>query len=589
MGILTDLIWKNPAIKRVGFVVFLLILAASVFIFIAAFQQTQHILTESTEREGLASATTASGMIDGNLLGSLRPGDENTVAYKTIQDELNRIRQTNPDIRYIYTAKRVNGKITFLVDADYGNPVTTMPGAKIGDPYLNATPSMMNGFYSPVSETDFTTDAWGSVFSSYAPVYNQRHEMVGIVGIDMDGSTISSGVATIKILFLLVMLITFALAISLATFTATMQEQAYKTLRENEEYHKTIMQSIQAGVLILDAETNTITDVNAKALSMIRAEKERIFGQSGHTFISLSGTEGNAVPDTIQTIENSEGTLIDITGQKIPVILSINTITLGGKSMLIESFVDISERKKMEEQNALLIRELETANAELKDFAYIVSHDLKAPLRAIGSLSQWLYTDYEDKFDEDGKTQLDLLVNRVHRMQNLIEGILEYSRVGRVHEQKENVGVDAVLREVIDSLSIPPQIAVTVETPLPTLWYEKTRLHQVFSNLIGNAIKYMNKPTGEIHIGCIEDGSFWKFSIRDNGPGIDSRHYEKIFQIFQTLQPRDQIESTGIGLSIVKKIVEMNGGRIWVDSEIGKGSVFYFTVPISRTADGGSP
>jgi len=174
-------------------------------------------------------------------------------------------------------------------------------------------------------------------------------------------------------------------------------------------------------------------------------------------------------------------------------------------------------------------------------------------------------------------------------MQGLIDGILEYSRVGRVHEQVETIDLEVLVRGVIDSLGIPPQIAVTIDDNLPVVTYEKTRIHQVFLNLIGNAVKYMDKPRGEVHIRCTQDGSFWKFSIQDNGPGIDARYFEKIFQIFQTLHPRDQVESTGIGLSIVKRIVEMNGGQIWLESEVGKGSIFYFTIPISRSKEQDHP
>jgi PAS domain S-box-containing protein len=588
MGKLSELFWKHPEIKMIGLVIFLLVVATSVFVFVGVFQQTQNTLMSSTEREGLSSAQMAAGMIDGDALVSLRPGDENTTAYKTFQAELNRIRRSNPDIRYIYTMNRVNGTIAFVVDADYGNPSAPVPGARIGESYPNVTPALLNSFYGPVAEPDFTTDEWGTVFSSYAPVYDRQGKIAGIIGIDIDAGSLSSRMLSIKVLYILVLLATFLVAVSVAAFTASMQERAFRVLRENEEYLTTIMHSIQAGVLIIDAETHIITDVNPKALSLIGAKKEEVVGQVCHTFVCPAEQGKCPITDLNQTVDNAERILLDIHGRKIPIIKSVNSITLGSRRLLIESFVDISERKKMEEQNAQLIRELESANTELKDFAYIVSHDLKAPLRAIGSLSQWLYTDYKDKFDDDGKAQLDLIVNRVNRMQNLIEGILEYSRVGRVREETGTISLDTVVREVIDSLSISPHITVSIDTPLPVISYEKTRIRQVFSNLIGNAAKYMDKPAGEIHIGCVLEGSFWKLYVRDNGPGIESRFYEKIFQIFQTLQPRDHVESTGIGLSIVKKIVETNGGRIWVESEPGKGSIFYLTVPISRTMDGGA-
>ena len=141
---------------------------------------------------------------------------------------------------------------------------------------------------------------------------------------------------------------------------------------------------------------------------------------------------------------------------------------------------------------------------------------------------------------------------------------------------------NSLVKEVIDSLSLPSHISITIDNPLPVVHYEKTRFRQVFSNLIGNAIKYMDKPQGEIHIGCMQDGNYWKFFVKDNGPGIDEKYYDLVFQIFQTLHARDDIESTGIGLSIVKKIVETYGGKVWIESELGKGRYFLLHHSSSR-------
>ncbi len=239
---------------------------------------------------------------------------------------------------------------------------------------------------------------------------------------------------------------------------------------------------------------------------------------------------------------------------------------------------DITKMKKAEERQVQLLKELESANTELKDFAYIVSHDLKTPLRGVGSLAKWLSTDYKDKFDEDGKELLDLLMGRIKRMHNLIDGILQYSRIGRLREEKDEVNLNEIVKDVIDMIAPPENIKITIENELPSILCEKTRIGQVFQNLLSNAIKYMDKPKGKIKIGCNEDEEYWKFSISDNGPGIDKKHFKKVFQLFQTLKPRDEIEGTGIGLSVVKKIIELYSGTIWVDSKIGEGSTFYFTL-----------
>ncbi|MDY0096196.1 MAG: PocR ligand-binding domain-containing protein [Candidatus Vecturithrix sp.] len=222
---------------------------------------------------------------------------------------------------------------------------------------------------------------------------------------------------------------------------------------------------------------------------------------------------------------------------------------------------------------------LEAVNQELQSFAYIVSHDLKAPLRAINRLVKWLVEDYGDVFDAKGKEMAALLLGRVNRMDGLIDGILEYSRIGHIAGQVELLDLSQLLPDVIDSLSPPPNIQVIIASTLPVISGNTIRIQQVFANLIGNAVKYMDKSQGIITIRCEEVGVNWQFSVADNGPGIEPQYHNKIFQIFQTLQPRDEVESTGIGLSIVKKIVGFYGGKIWIESEVGKGTTFLFTFP----------
>jgi signal transduction histidine kinase len=261
---------------------------------------------------------------------------------------------------------------------------------------------------------------------------------------------------------------------------------------------------------------------------------------------------------------------------------SVRAAKQGGDEVgqLIEAFNEMLTQ--IQKGDAALIRqsaELEKKNHELNEFAYIVSHDLKAPLRAINTLASWIATDYADKLDAEGQEQLSLLSARVTRMNSLIDGVLAYSRAGRIREEQTRIDVNALVHEVIELLASPATVAVRIDGVLPTLTGEPTRLHQVFQNLIGNAIKFLDKPDGEVRIGCTDDGSYWRFSVADNGPGIAPQYFDKIFQIFQTLSPRDERENTGIGLTVVKKIVEQWGGRVWIESVVGKGSTFFFTLP----------
>ena len=168
-------------------------------------------------------------------------------------------------------------------------------------------------------------------------------------------------------------------------------------------------------------------------------------------------------------------------------------------------------------------------------------------------------------------------------MSFLIDDILQYSSIGQSNPEKQQIDLNTVLSEVITGIDQPENIEMTVENELPALMSEKTHMIQLFQNLLSNAVKYIDKPKGQIKVGCVEQDGFWKFSVSDNGPGIDEKYFEKVFKIFETLSPRDRVESTGIGLSIVKKIVELNSGRVWVESEVGKGSTFFFTLPRQET------
>ncbi|NOQ36264.1 MAG: AAA family ATPase [Methylococcaceae bacterium] len=223
--------------------------------------------------------------------------------------------------------------------------------------------------------------------------------------------------------------------------------------------------------------------------------------------------------------------------------------------------------------------ELHKVNEELKNFAYVVSHDLKAPLRAINQLSSWIEEDYADAFDDDGREQMTLLRSRAKRMHEMIDGILQYSRIGRIRETLEKVDLNIIITDVIEALSPPEHIKLEIQPQLPILWGEKLRVYQVMQNLLDNAIKYNDKPQGLIQFSYEDKKTDWCFCIKDNGVGIDEAYKEKVFQLFQTLSPKDQQNSTGIGLSLIEKIVNNWEGKIWLESELGKGSQFFFTFP----------
>jgi signal transduction histidine kinase len=227
----------------------------------------------------------------------------------------------------------------------------------------------------------------------------------------------------------------------------------------------------------------------------------------------------------------------------------------------------------------IALARVQRSNEELDQFAYVASHDLKAPLRGIANLATWLEEDLAGAITPQAREHMTLLRGRVQRMEALIDGILQYSRAGRVGTGAERVDVGALLREIVELLAPPPTVAIVIGGDFPVLETERVPLQQVFLNLIGNAIKYTRRPDAIIRVdGTVIDGT-WTFSVADNGPGIATEYHERIFGIFQTLEARDKVEGTGIGLSVVKKIVEARGGRVTLESAAGGGATFRFTWP----------
>ncbi len=253
------------------------------------------------------------------------------------------------------------------------------------------------------------------------------------------------------------------------------------------------------------------------------------------------------------------------------------------ESALMNILEDLDKSQSTLQKNNMtlvsLTENLTRSNQELEDFAYIVSHDLKAPLRGISSLSTWLATDYADKLDDEGRHHLQLLQQRAIKMDQLINGILQYSQVQRKQETHLSMDLDGLLDEALELVAPPPGIRIIRTSQLPRVRCSPTRIQQVFQNLVDNAIKYMGKETGEIKISCLDKNDHWQFCVEDNGQGIAEKHFDKIFKIFHTIETPGQKQSTGIGLALVHKVVTLHGGKVWVESQLGAGSKFFFTLP----------
>ncbi len=282
-------------------------------------------------------------------------------------------------------------------------------------------------------------------------------------------------------------------------------------------------------------------------------------------------------------------------GRRINISLNISPMRDAAGHIIGASKIarDITDRKQAEQAlhnlNALLEQrveertaELARSNRELDQFAYVASHDLKAPLRAITMLSDWIRQDVGDILPPTSREHLDKLQRRIKRMDTLLSDLLAYSRASRQRHKPQRVESAVLMRQVVELLDLPPTFAIITEEPMPVLETEQVALEIVLRNLIDNAFKHHHQPAqGHVWVAAQEQGEWVAFAVTDDGPGIDEQFHERIFSLFHTLRPRDEVEGSGIGLALVKRLVEMRGGTIAVESAAGHGATFRFTWPKS--------
>ncbi len=245
-------------------------------------------------------------------------------------------------------------------------------------------------------------------------------------------------------------------------------------------------------------------------------------------------------------------------------------------SMQLKSAINLREKQKVELKNKLLLEKLERSNDELQEYAHIVSHDLKSPLRSLNALVTWIKEDNEGKLDTTSLDNIQLIESTLEKMEILISDILSYSSIDSDKSENRKVDINSVIDDIKQIHFIPDNISIIVNNQLPIVFGERAKLQQLFQNLISNAIKFNDKEKGIITIDFMEKKSFYQFSIKDNGLGIEKKYHDKIFKIFHSLNKSK--DSSGIGLSIVKKIVDLYQGEIWLESELNEGTTFHFTL-----------
>ncbi len=364
---------------------------------------------------------------------------------------------------------------------------------------------------------------------------------------------------------------------------------------ESSRRHHQIIETALDAFIEMDSD-GLITDWNAQAETTFGWSRSEAIGQTlcqviiphryreAHTRglrLFLATGEGPVLNKRIEI------PALHRDGTEFPIELAISAIRWGERRLFSAFVRDVTQQKRAQQELARKVEELARSNAELEQFAYVASHDLQEPLRMVASYTQLLARRYKGKLDANADEFIGFAVGGATRMQQLIQDLLSYSHVTTKGQSFQLIDAKTACDNALENLQtlIKDSNAVVNVGPLPAVLADASQLMQLFQNLIGNAVKYGNERTPEIHVAAKPKGDQWVFSVQDNGIGIAPQYSERIFQMFQRLHTAKEYSGTGIGLAICRKIVERHGGKIWVEAQPGKGSTFVFTIPREEGAE----
>ena len=407
-------------------------------------------------------------------------------------------------------------------------------------------------------------------------------------------------------LYILIILLLFAQLIFLSVYTIKLKKKI-----DYFNYHEPLINSIK-GIAIIVTDTKGIiksfnkdaekllqykaNEVIEKENFIIFHDKEELRKRSKYLSKKLhkhiEGFETIIIYNDSNGLVNTEWTFIQKTGSKILVDLNISSVNNENSDITgyICSIKNLNNKLSTESQLKNEIhslyknlndksKEVLLLNSELRTVTYNLSHSIKTPLHGINQISQWLKEDYKDSIGSDAQELLNMLIYRVEKLNAIIDNLLEYTDIKVKLEKLSKLDLNYVLKNLINFLNVPQNIEINIARNMPHLKIEKKYIESIFTNLIENSIKFMDKEKGRIEVGFVELNKEYMFFIRDNGPGIEEKYFEKIFTMFHSINNNESIENLGVGLALTKKIVELHGGTIHIESKIKEGTTVFFTLP----------
>lgn len=521
----------------------------------------------------------------GTLTGT--EADIESPNYQDLKDLMTGVRSADPLARFAYLMGiRPDGSVIFLVDSEPPDSDDYSPPGQVygeaSDILLGTLTSGEENIEGPV------TDRWGTWVSGLVPVkYPQNNTVVAVFGMDVDAADWNQKLVAAALPALAAMMVVLVLVLSFAVIQRRSDREkelisaSREAIRDSEERLKTILDTIKTGVVLIDENTGIIRDINKTAMAMIGAPRENIVGSECRRYFHSLDPPNQPGSDTPEADESREQVLVNTQGVRIPIMHAVTPVILDGTRHDLLAFVDITQQKENAQKLEEYSKNLERSNRELEQFAYVASHDLQEPLRMVISYVQLIERRYKGKLDENADLYIHYAVDGATRMQVLINDLLAFSRVASRGKPLEPTDSGKVLEDVLKYLKMAIEekhVHLNIG-PMPVVMADPNQLGQVFQNLISNAIKFNKSEDVQVSVTAEPEGDFWRFTVTDNGIGIEPQYYDRIFVIFQRLHGKAEYPGTGIGLAIVKKIVERHGGTIRVESEPGKGSRFTFTIP----------